>query len=166
MSTSPHLTLTKDRLDRFVKGQRVYYVRPLPAAPHRVEFVKCTVTWTRGPKMTLAASQMGQTIYRRNLINAPAQPDGAQIWSGLTEGEARERARKLGADAIAEHIERLARRVQELEAAAARGERVYALALDRQSLERMKRVKPHLEHFGMWTDEVAIDVPTNTGPDS
>ncbi|MGK2284457.1 hypothetical protein [Pedomonas sp. V897] len=159
MSTSPHLTLTKDRLDRFVKGQRVYYVRPLPAAPHRVEFVKCTVTWTRGPKMTLAASQMGQTIYRRNLVNSPVQPDGAQIWCGLTESEARERAYRLGAGAIAKRIERLSRRVHEQEAAAG----TYALALDRQSLERMKHVKPHLEPFGMWIDELPA-APEATDP--
>lgn len=145
------------RIGRFVKGQRVYYVRPLPAAPHRVELFKCTVTWTRGQKMTLAAVQMGQTIYRRSLVNDPVQPDGAQIWADLTEGEVYARAHQLGADAIEASIQRVAGRVAEMEAAAKSEAVMSTLVLDRRALDKLKRVKPHLEIFGMWIDDVSED---------
>lgn len=147
------------RIGRFVKGQRVYYVRPLPAAPHRVEVVKATVSWARGQKMTLVAVQMGQTIYRRGLVNDPVQPDGARIWGGLTESEARARARQLGADAIEARIQELEQRVAEMEAALERGEPAPMLAAERQSLARLLPVKPHLEMFGMWSDPVPAREP-------
>lgn len=147
------------RIGRFVKGQRVYYVRPLPAAPHRVEMVKCTVSWTRGQKMTLVAVQMGHTIYRRNLVNDPVQPDGARIWADLTEEEARARARQIGAAAIEAKIQELEQRVAEMEAAVERGEPAPMLAVERQSLARWLPVKPHLEMFGMWSDPVPAREP-------